>query len=388
MTGTATSQPGTETAKTVGAIPFTIASRPQSRFSNTQTVSNFASGGSFQIVQLPATGWVRKVALFFTATFTCASAAALVAGDGPFNLVLNITITDATGQPIQQPISGYNLRLVDKYLPASVEDSNLTRAYADPVAGSEYAFAASGTSGSASFRLDVNFEQDVNTGYGCIPNLDSNASLQLKVDYAIFSVAFTGTTPSAATITMRVSQYYWAPVGSSLGGAPVDVSPPGAGDYVETRYETQAVNASSENTVNLTNRGGFVKGIILISRNAGTRTAITAATNLGVLLDNQPIDEGIPIEERYDVVRRGSGFLGAFFTTSYAPITAGTLPGLDTGVVPYNFSQLSGYRDSWLVTRVGSLFQIKVTPGASATQLEILTVLAQVKDSNAFYARS
>jgi hypothetical protein len=59
--------------------------------------------------------------------------------------------------------------------------------------------------------------------------------------------------------------------------------------------------------------------------------------------------------------------------------------GLDRGVVPINFDGLSGGRDSWLNTRAGSLFQMKVTPGASATTLEIITQLAQVKDAAAFY---
>jgi hypothetical protein len=52
------------------------------------------------------------------------------------------------------------------------------------------------------------------------------------------------------------------------------------------------------------------------------------------------------------------------------------------------FAEYSGYRDSWLNTRVGSLLQFKVTPGASATTLEIVTQLMQVKDAAAFYERS
>lgn len=369
-----------------GTIPFTVASRPQARYSNVQTVNNFASGGSFQVVQLPATGWVRKISLLFTATFTTSATGAIVAGDGPFNLITGVTLTDATGQPILQPISGYNLYLVNKYLPAGVENTNIHRVGANPQMGPEYAFAASGTSGSATFRLDIDFEQDYCTGYGCIPNLDSNASLQLRVDYAIYSVAFGGGTPSAATLSMRVGQHYWAPVGETLGGVPVNVAPPGAGDYVETRYETQTVSASAENLVTLTNRGGMIKGLILVSRAAGVRTAVTAGANFGVLLDNQPIYEGIQIEEVFDQFRRASGNLGADLTTSYAPLTAGVLSGLDRGVVPFLFTDLAGGRDAWLATRVGSLFQVKFTPGTSATTLEIVTQLAQVKDTAAFYA--
>jgi len=369
-----------------GGIPFTVASRPQRRYSNVQTVSNLAGGGSFQIVPLAATGWVRRVSLFFTQSVTSASAGAVVAGDGPFNLITGVTLTDATGQPVMQPISGYNLYLINKYLPGGSYDTNLFRPYANPILSPEYAFASTATTGTATFRLDIEFEIDAATGYGCIPNLDSNASLQLKVDYAVSTVALSGTTTSAATLSMRTSQEYWAPVSSSIGGAAVDTAPPGAGDYLETRYETQVVSASSENLMSLTNRGGLIKGLILVSRAAGVRTAITAASNLGVLLDNQPINEGVPIEEHYDVHRRMSGYFGADATTSYAPLASGVNSGLDRGVVPINFSALSSAkRDTWLNTRNGSLFQVKVTPGAAATTMEVVTQLAQVKDAAAFY---
>ncbi len=370
-------------------IRFTVASRPQRRFSASQTVSNFAGATSFQPIQLPATGFVRKIALFFTATYTTSGTSAVVAGDAPFNLISAITLTDATGQPIFQPVSGYNLYLINKYLSSGVVDTDIPRAYGNPQFGTEFAYTApNSTAGSATFRLDLDLEQDYVDGYGCIPNLDSNASLQLKIDVNPYSVAFTGGTASAATVSVRVSQYYWAPVGSAIGGVPAQTTPDGYGDYVETRYETQTVSASAENTVQVTNRGGLIRGILAISRAAGVRTAITAGSNVGLILDNNPIDEGIPLEEHYDMHRRMYGYMGTDLTTSYAPLSAGVLPGLDRGVIPWNFGGLSGGRDSWLSTRVGSLLQLKVTPGASATTLELVTQLAQVRDPAAFYAKN
>src|SRR6185436_1898392 len=212
--------------------------------------------------------------------------------------------------------------------------------------------------------------------------------LQLKIDIAPYTNAFTGTTPSAAALSVRVSQYYWAPVGSTVGGVAAQTTPDGFGDYVETRYETQTVSASAENTVNVTNRGGMIKGIIAVSRAAGVRTAYTAGANVGLILDNNPIDEGIPLEEHYAVLRRTYGYMGTDLTTSYAPLSAGVLPGLDRGVQVWPFFSLSGGRDSWLSTRVGSQLQLKLTPGAAATTLELVTQLAQVKSAESFFARS
>jgi hypothetical protein len=182
-----------------------------------------------------------------------------------------------------------------------------------------------------------------------------------------------------------VDQHYWAPVGAMTGGVPNQTVPVGFGDYVETRYENQPATAAAENTVNVNNRGGLIKGVLAISRAAGVRTAYSPGTNVGVVYDNNAIDEGVQLEAVQDQVRRTFGYIGTDLGTSYVPLTAGTLPGLDNGVLPFLFADYSEGRDSWLSTRVGTLMQLKLTPGAGATQLELITQLAQVKDPAAFY---
>lgn len=378
---------GEESVTPVSGLRFTVASRAQRRYSNVQTVNN-ENAGSFQPIQLPATGWVRKIEMLFKFSVTFASAGAVVAGDGPWNMITAVTLTDATGQPVVQPISGYNLRLVNKYFSSSAPTGIAPVPWGDPQLGPEYAFSATATTGAATFRLCLNLEQDYNNGYGCIPNLDANASLQLKVDYAARSVAITGTTPSATALTMRTDQHYYAPVGDNLGGIAVNSQPPGTGDYLETRYETQAVNASSENIVTVTNRGGLIRGVIAVSRAAGVRTAFTADTSVGLVLDNNPVDEGIQLAAFQDYMRRTYGFIGTDLTTSYAPLTAGVLPGLDAGVLVWNEGAMGGGRDNWLSSRVGSLFQLKMTPGASATALELIVLIMQARDPNTFYSPS
>ena len=371
-------------AATVGAIRFPVASRPMRRFSNLQTVSNLAGATSFQPIPLAATGWVRRVRMFITLSATAASAAAVVAGDGPWNALAAVSISDATGQPIVQPISGYNLYLKNKYLDFG---GLATYPWRNPHMGPGFAFASTATNLTATFVLDLQFEQDARTGYGCIPNLDSNASLLLKVDVSAFSNYWNGTTVSASSVSIRTQQDYWAPVGDSTGGIPNEKTPTGFGDFVETRYETQTVSASTENIVPVNNRGGLVKGIVMVSRAAGTRTAFTAGTNVGTVYDNNAIDEGVLIDLYQDNIRDLYGYEGADLTTSYAPLAAGVVPGLDDGVLVFPFGLYGGdgNRNTWLNTRVGTLLQAKVTPGASATSLELITSLAQVKDADAFY---
>lgn len=378
--------PATTQIQPAAGIRFTVASRPQRRFSATQTVSNLNGATSFQPISLPATGFVRKISMFFTVACTSASAGAIVAGDGPWNLVQNITLSDATGQPIVQPLGGYSTFLKNKYFGTGT-DTQAYGPYNNPQMGPEFAFASTATQGTATFRLDLDLEQSAATGYGCIPNLDANASLQLKIDVGAITNAFAGTTMSAATVSVRVTQHYWAPIGATLGGIPVSTTPSGFGDFVECRYELQNVAAQAEGTIAVTNRGGLVKGIIAVSRAAGVRTAFTSSSNVGLVYDNNAIDEGVLLSEHQDMMRRTYGYVGADITTSYAPLAAGVLAGIDTGVLVWPFFTYSGddNRDSWLSTRVGTLLQLKVTPGASATQLELITELGQIKDAASFY---
>lgn len=370
-----------------GLMPFTIASRPQSRFVATKTVVNLAAA-DFDPIIVPASGYVRRLRLYFTQAITWASGGAVVAGDGPWNLISNISLTDSTGRPILQPISGYNLYLVNKYFTSGMF-GNGPRPWGNPHYGPEFAFSVSGgTTAVCTFRLDIDLEQDSNSGYGSIPNVDSNASLQLRISANATTVAFTGTTPSAHLMTVRVEQDYWAPVDKTINGIPAQTAPIGAGDYVETRLETQPTSAATENIVTVVNRGGLIRGAILISRAAGVRTAITAASPVAVLLDNYPIMDAITIESHYAMLRDMNGFIGTDLTTSYAPATAGVSVGLDRGVLVHNFGGLSGGRTGWMSTRPGSQVQYKLTPGASATSLEIISFLAQIKSLENFYQPS
>ena len=382
MTTTAV-EPAAEQITPAAGIRFVVASRPQRRFSNTQTVSNLNGPTSLAPISLPATGHVRKISILFEANFACGSAGAVVAGDAPWNLISGITLTDATGQPILQPVSGYNLYLINKYLPAGV--GQFPQGTNNPHLGPEFTYSASANGGTAVFRLDIELEQDSKSGYGCIPNLDSNASLQLKIDVAPYTVAFSGTSVSAASVSATVDQWYYAPIGSTVGGQPVQQTPPGFGDFLETRYENQSATPQSENTLPLTNRGGLVKGVIAVSRAAGVRTAFTPKTNVGLVYDNNAIDEGIRVETQNDWLRRAYGYMGADLATSYAPLTPGVMPGLDRGVLVWNFDAQSEDRSNWLSTRVGTLLQVKATPGANATQMEFVTQLMQVRDAGAFY---
>lgn len=361
-------------------IRFPIASRPMRRFSNAQTVSN-TSATSMQPIPLPATGFVRRISIYIEAKVS-GTGLARAAGDAPWNILSGISLTDATGQSIMQTLSGYNLYLVNKYFPGSMKRYD----FADPMLGPEYTFSATATDITVRFRLDIEPELDRDTGYGSIPNLDANASLQLRMDLAPSSVIATGTI-ATSQVSARIEQHYWAPVGSTTGGVANQTTPAGFGDYVETRYENQTATAGAENTIPVTNRGGLIRGLLLVSRANGTRTDLAAGSNIGLLYDNNAIDEGISVASHNDLIRRNRGLVGPHNGLAYNGISNGNFPGLDQGVTFLDFAGMGGERDTWLSTRVGTLLQVKATPGANATQMEIISQIAQVKQADAFYAR-
>lgn len=382
-----------QASTTAVATPLSVASRSYSRMANVQTVSNLASGGSFTPIVLPPTGWVRNIEIYVNATATFASGAAIVNGDGPFRLIPKVYLTDASGNPIVTAISAYNLYLLNKNFPSGGYFSDVPEPWYSPTSGpaSQYTYTGSGTTGTAIFRVRIDMELDSGTTYGSIPNMDANATPLLNMDYSIYSTTWTGTTPSAASITVRVSQNYWSPTPGALQGKAVMSAPPAAGTYIENRYETATASAGSENIITTNSgKGGFLQGALIISRNAGVRTAITAASNFTVMLDNQPFQDNVPIEEWMANYRRYSGYCGNDIAQDYTSgtiFTPGTAAGAEVGVIPVIFSMWNEWRDTWLSTRAGSLLQYKFTPGASATGVEILSRILMTDNADAFYAR-
>lgn len=371
----------------VALYPFTKAARAQRRVTyRSGAVSNLATAGTLPVIPLTATGFIRKLVIEALFSYTTSASAAIVTGDSPWNGITRLSLFDSQGTPVIPPMSAYNLRLIQKYLPSGA--AVFHRHATDPAAGPEYAFSASGTSGAARFRLELQFEEDERTGWGCIPNLDANASPQLNIDFGAHSLLFSGGTASAATVSVTVTQHYYAVPPAAIGGVAVQTAPSGVGDYLQTRYETSTVTPSAENILALSNRGGYVKGVIVVSRTAGgVRTALTGSAQSALVLDNVDIDAQVSTDELNDQLRRTRGFTGADYTTTYAPLTAGTIPGIDTGVLVLAPSHRGDGRDQWLETAIGSLFQARFTPGASASAVEIITQLAQPRDVAAFMAR-
>jgi hypothetical protein len=369
-------------------VEFSVASRSHENFVDTQTISVLAAN-QFRPISIPPSGYVRRVSLFFCFTMTCASDPALVAGDAPWNLISSITLTDAQGQPLFHPITGYNLYLLNKYGFHGTHKTNTLKNWFNPHMSPEYAWATVSTTGAtATFRLDLDLEVDYNSGYGSVPNTDSNTTLQLRIATSAYTVAATGTTVSAADLTVQVEQEYWAPVASTMGAATVNVTPPAIGDFVDNRYENHTATAAAANQVRIATRGGLSPWYIIVSRAAGVRTAIAPASNVNYELDNVPVQQSITLESHNHRVRQSYGYHGTDLALSYVPITAGTVTGLDRGVLVIPFYALAGGRHPYYNTRTGSQSVVTYTTGAAVDQTEVLAPLMQITNAAAFYGAS
>ena len=345
---------GTATA----SLPFPIASRAMSRFSFTETVALAAGIKPITPIQIPAVGYLRKIALKFTFTGTGGSAWPT---DGPASAISRIELRNAAGNPLFVPMTGYQLYLWNKWAHPTV-----TAPYCAPYLG-EYTQTA-GT--AATFYLDLASEIDPETGLGSIPALASNRNYQLVIDAAPYTFVTGGT---AGTLTVEGVAHYWSePPASSTAGVAQETTPQGLGTVHQVQIDNQSVNPGDK-YVKLNNVGNFMRNIIFVLRNAAGARVDTSWPALSELyLDNEPMFY-LPKSDWRRQLRQQYG---------YTNTTQDAANGLDNGVFVLPFDALLGStagdpansRSQYLPTLDSSQLQLRGTNyGADTSTLEIIT---------------
>src|SRR5690606_31860007 len=124
------------------------------------------------VVQLNAYGFLRGILI--TCTFTGgAGGSAVVAADGPWNVLRDIMLQEPSGATIQQFNTGYQAFLYSKYYGIARN--------ADPRAG---AYTALDANGNGRFQIYLPLELDPRSGLGSLPNQNSAAEFQLRYTVA------------------------------------------------------------------------------------------------------------------------------------------------------------------------------------------------------------
>ena len=360
-------------------IPFTRASRKKNAFSFSLGPTALVTGGvtSFNPIEIPAQGFLRKIRIEVTLTTAGNGAATSFAADGPFNALSTISVTNAAGDPLQVGMTGYQQFLTNKY---GCHSSDAP--WSDPRNDQQFTLVtgAGATGGSAHFFLDIPFETNPRDAFTAIPNLAANKSYLLQLQAAASSLIYGVAPTNPPTITIVGTAFYWAqPKATNSRNVQQMRAPSGNGSVSLLRIQTPPVTPGDK-YVQLTNVGNVIRYIIFVLRTAaGARSDADWPATFQFIVNDDPMFY-MPntlwqsdMSEAYGLLKGTTG--GAAVATKDA---AGAL---DSGVyVLYQFMQQQPTigcdhpRDQYLPTLDASKLQVRGTNwGATANTLEVIT---------------
>lgn len=346
-----------------GSGPFLRYARAASR-PGYNVAGTVIAGGQVTQPLAAAPGYLR----WLDATFTGVGgtgAAAVIAADGPYNLVSLLQFKDPWGTPLLTG-DGYSLL----YLLHKYGGQGFNSIYPPNTISQLPSFVAVAVTGNFTFHTMLPVEGTKGYGVVSIGNSSVLPSLSMFYSTALYSVQPTG----APTITTNIDEFYYDVDPSN------PVEPPGNGSTFQTAVVqgNQTIGSAASTRVQLPRTGGYLTSLILVLRdNAGVRT--TDAAGVGWNSTNGRIRlyiDGVP---RFDET-----FIQAV-DRMYAQ-TEGTPR--DTGVMFYGFKTSLGQTNFGLLdtleqalqTNPGTLIEIEMTPwgtvaSAPMTMYAIITQL-------------
>jgi hypothetical protein len=376
-------------------IPFTRGSA----LATMQDASGTITAGTPVQVTLQTNSFLESLLLDISGTTTGNTATVAYYADGPFSLIASITLNDPANQAIITPITGYQLYVLNKYLPD-------TDCFFDPTRDPNY-LASTGSGGTASnggsfsFRLVIPVEVRRRDAYGALLNSAANTRYLLTITPI---ASFTSTTGPAAiystaptnapAVTYAITQQYWTSPPSSItttqGSVQVQITPPGLGSVGFVRFESHVeVSGGGSPQVQLNNVGDYIELIIFTLRNNSSpqaRDQVDWPSPFQFWInDFQTQNMSLNFWQRQ--LARGYGYYGG---VSLAPLAGA----LDRGVFPLFqqigvFDKVDNYMppSQWLATDATTKLQIRgSTFGATAGTLEVLTRNVRPNNGTALFS--
>jgi hypothetical protein len=252
-------------------IPFTRGSSLATMQDALLSSAVATAGASIQ-VQLQTNAFLEWVIM--DVVFTTAANAATVAfvADGVFTFIANIKLDDPAGQSIISPITGYQLYLLNKYLPD-------TGCFFDPQQDPTYSAVTGvggGLGGSFSFRMILPVEHRRRDALGATNNSAANQRYLVTLNLITpFSAMYTTPPTSPGTAAIQFSQAYWtSPPGTIMtpnGTVAVTQTPAGLGTVGFVRFERHNEMAGGgAPLIQMNNVGDYISTLIFVLRNAAS----------------------------------------------------------------------------------------------------------------------
>lgn len=373
-------------------IPFVRASHRKSQQAWTDSIV-LQSGSTVpsRPIEIPAAGFLRYVEFLIDVNVAGNSATVAAPGgtlDFPWNVINTIQVTNAAGDSISVPLTGYQLYLINKY------GGTRQAPYSDPFNDPAYEAVTAGagaTGGSFQIRLLFPFEIDPRDAFCALPNLAANKAYQVVIQWASLSSMFAGGTAPNGTATLNLTMYshYWSqPQAANSEGMPNQTEPGGNGSVSLFRTQADTVSAGSR-LMQLYNVGNVIRWQAFTLRSSAANnprsdtdfpaTSYIVLNNDQLFLKTQQLWES-EMRERYGygtaaATKDAAGFLdtGVYVLSDYMAQHEHVTP--------------DGPRDQYLVTVDATLYQYNgISFGATAQQFGVLQNEIKPKDAASLYS--
>lgn len=375
----------------VQPIPFCRASRRKSGQAYQDSYVLGASVVTARPIEVPASGFIRFLDMLFDVNVAGNSAAVAAPGGTlafPWNLIASIQVTNAAGDSITVPLTGYELYLINKY------GGTMQAPNCDPYNSPDFEAVTAGagaTGGSFQFRLVFPFEIDERDAFCALPNMASNKSYQVIIQWnAIATIFAGGTAPNGtATLALTIDQEYWSqPQPQNAEGFPQETEPRGNGSVSLFRRQQDTVTAGGR-ILNLYNVGNVIRWAAFVLQSSAAnnpRTDTDWPALAYIRLNNDQLF--LKRLGKWETeMRRAYGFGTAAVTKDAAGF-------LDTGVyvlsdymLQHGFVTPDGPRDQYLVTVDATLYQFEAAVfGATASIFSVLQNEIKPKDAASLYS--
>lgn len=385
-------QQGNNQQAAAPAIPFVRAARRKSIQAFTGAYALGASVVPVAPIELPAAGFLRDIEMLISVATT--GNAATVANPGgtlnfPWNIINSLMVTNAAGDTIYVPITGYDLYIINKWYGIYEPPFNDPRN--DP-AFVALTTGAGATAPTGSWLLRIPFELDPRDAFCALPNLAANKAYQLLINLSALSTIYAGgTAPNGTTtVTITLTMNYWSQPNPVNGaGQPQETAPPGVGSVSLFRKQTVGNVGGGNRVTQLINVGNVIRcGHFYLDSTAANnpRTDADFPTTNYIRLNNDQLFLK-PILNWRSNMRKAFG---------YGPAVAAndTAGGLDTGIyVLSDFMEqhgkvtVDGPRDQYLVTVDATLLQHEGNVfGGAANTLAIITNEIKPARASALYS--
>ena len=338
-----------------GLIPFSRGSRLRTDSGRQLTGTMGANVQQFSFTPLPTTGYLAAYYLVVQLTTAANAAAVAFNADAPWNFFRTILFRDATGVPIVNLLTGYQM-----YLNAKFGGFRLGRPEGSALAFSTTTGAV-GAGGSFTMVLPIYQEFGRDT-LGVLANMDASAGYQLDLTIGttadLYSVA--PTNPGTFTITLYMESYTNPP--DALNGQRVNTMPPALGSTQFFSAQNYSWSGTGEQTVQLVRVGNLIRNLIFVWRTAAGARANTVPPTFG---------NNIRFELDQSYLENKSVVLNQFVNYRYFTFD------LETGVTMAGFMfdpdnlPTGEFGDRWLPTLAQTRVAFVFTPGVAGA-LEIL----------------